>query len=210
MMRSPDTRARTRRRGREAKRQSALRRHQARPSNRGLLYRRRRRHAGSTRRGNLNLHFSPPDGRGHAIRPPGLRCACLPCSTYCSSTPARAKRLAPFSSARLAPSPDGPLTHFTSPRGEKCRLTANVTVSEEEIAANVPAYSIPASVMTTIEGETPAPQSLEIRNSGQGTLNYQIVTDQSWLSVRSTPQAWLWMRPTTSTSPILSTSAFAG
>ena len=31
-----------------------------------------------------------------------------------SSTPARAKRLAPRS--------DGPLTHFTSPRGETCRL----------------------------------------------------------------------------------------
>ncbi len=31
-----------------------------------------------------------------------------------SSTPARAKR--------LAPRPDGPLTHFASPRGEKCRL----------------------------------------------------------------------------------------
>ena len=39
-----------------------------------------------------------------------------------SSTPARAKRLAPFSTARLAPSPDDPLTHFASPRGEKCRL----------------------------------------------------------------------------------------
>ena len=65
----------------------------------------------------------------HAIRPPGLRCACLPCSTYSSSTPACAKRLAPFfsarlapfSSARLAPSPDAPLTHFALPRGEKCR-----------------------------------------------------------------------------------------
>ncbi|MDE0435438.1 MAG: hypothetical protein OXH92_15640, partial [Bryobacterales bacterium] len=31
-----------------------------------------------------------------------------------SSTPARAKQ--------LAPRPDGPLTHFASPRGEKCRL----------------------------------------------------------------------------------------
>ncbi|MDE0166589.1 MAG: hypothetical protein OXL36_15955 [Bryobacterales bacterium] len=31
-----------------------------------------------------------------------------------SSTPARAKR--------LAPRPDDPLTHFASPRGEKCRL----------------------------------------------------------------------------------------
>ena len=39
---------------------------------------------------------------------------------------ARAKRLAPFSSARLAPSPEGPLTHFASPLGEKCRLTARV------------------------------------------------------------------------------------
>ena len=48
------------------------------------------------------------------IRPPGLRCACLPCSTYCSSTPARAKR--------HAPRPDDPLTHFASPRGETCRL----------------------------------------------------------------------------------------
>ena len=52
----------------------------------------------------------------HAIRPPGLRCACLPCSTYCPSTPARDKQ--------LAPRPDGPLTHFASPRGEKCRLMA--------------------------------------------------------------------------------------
>ena len=58
----------------------------------------------------------------HAIRAPGLRCVCLPCSTYGSSTPARVKRLAPFSSARLTPSPDGPLTHFASPLGEKCRL----------------------------------------------------------------------------------------
>ena len=68
--------------------------------------------------------FPPPDGRSTRYEPPGLRCACLPCSTYCSSTPARTKRLAPFSSARLAPSPDGPLTHFASPRGEKCRLEA--------------------------------------------------------------------------------------
>ena len=66
-----------------------------------------------TRKRPPNLHFSPPDGR-NTIRPPGLRSACLPCSTYCSSTPARAKR--------LAPRPDGPLTHFASPRGEKCRL----------------------------------------------------------------------------------------
>ena len=64
-----------------------------------------------------SLHFSPPDGRSTRLRPPGLRCACLPCSAYCSSTPARAKQ--------LAPRPDGPLTHFASPRGEKCRLSVD-------------------------------------------------------------------------------------
>ena len=69
-----------------------------------------------------SLHFLTTRRSKHAIRLPGLRCACLPCSTYCSSTPARAKRLAPFFSTRLAPSLDGPLTHCTSPRGEKCRL----------------------------------------------------------------------------------------
>ena len=74
----------------------------------------------------------------HAIRPPGLRCACLACSTYCSSTPARAKRLAPFSSARLAPSPDGPLTHFASPCGEKGRLAgSNDVAPRDAVEANV-------------------------------------------------------------------------
>ena len=33
---------------------------------------------------------------------------------------------APFSSARLAPRPDGPLTHFASPRGETCRLSGDL------------------------------------------------------------------------------------
>ena len=45
-----------------------------------------------------------------------------------ASTPARAKRLAPFSSARLAPSPDGPLTHFASQRGEKYRPGPRVSM----------------------------------------------------------------------------------
>ena len=62
-------------------------------------------------------------------------------------------------------------------------LTADVTVSTEEIAANTPAFGIPASLITTREGEVPPPQSLEIRNSGRGTLDYQLATDQPWLSV---------------------------
>ena len=59
--------------------------------------------------------FSPPYRRPpsfqwesffHTIRrAPGLRCACLPCSTYCSSTPARAKRLASFRSIAEVQSP---------------------------------------------------------------------------------------------------------
>ena len=62
-------------------------------------------------------------------------------------------------------------------------LTAEVTASESEIAANIPHFGIPVSLITTMEGETPPPQILEIRNSGRGTLDYQIATDQPWISV---------------------------
>ena len=85
-----------------------------------------------TRRSQAKPAFLTTRRSEHTIRPPGLRCARLPCSTYCSSTPVRAKRLAPFSSARLAPRPDGPLTHFASPRGEKWRL--NTTRQQDSVA----------------------------------------------------------------------------
>ena len=62
-------------------------------------------------------------------------------------------------------------------------LTAEMTVSESEIAAKIPHFDIPVSLITTMEDETPPPQTLEIRNSGRGTLDYQIATDQPWLSV---------------------------
>ncbi|MDE0435497.1 MAG: M12 family metallopeptidase [Bryobacterales bacterium] len=62
-------------------------------------------------------------------------------------------------------------------------LTAEMTVSESVIAAKIPHFDIPVSLITTMEGETPPPQILEIRNSGRGTLDYQISTDQPWLSV---------------------------
>ncbi|MDE0167759.1 MAG: hypothetical protein OXH92_13890 [Bryobacterales bacterium] len=42
-----------------------------------------------------------------------------------SSTPARAKR--------LAPRPDGPLTDFASPRGEKCRSVGRIDPNELEV-----------------------------------------------------------------------------
>ena len=62
-------------------------------------------------------------------------------------------------------------------------LTAEVKVSESEISASVPVFGFPASLFTTSEGKTPPPQALEIRNSGGGTLDFQITADQSWLSV---------------------------
>ena len=66
----------------------------------------------------------------------------------------------------------------------KGTLTAEVNVSESSISANVPHFGFPASLLTkTVKGENPPPQALKIRNSGGGTLDYQITTDQSWLSV---------------------------
>ena len=62
-------------------------------------------------------------------------------------------------------------------------LWGDLTVAEAEIAANVPHFGIPASQITTREGEAAPPQILEVRNAGEGMLNYQIATDQPWLSV---------------------------
>ena len=55
------------------------------------------------------------------IGPPLLRCACLPCSPYRSSTPLLPKK---WGAKRPASRTDGPLMHFASTLGEKCRLTA--------------------------------------------------------------------------------------
>ena len=83
-------------------------------------------------------HFAPSDRRSPPRLPRDFRHGLLACISHhptveardtsamtslrllavlnvLSSTPARAKR--------LAPRPDGPLTHFTSPRAEKCRLS---------------------------------------------------------------------------------------
>ena len=54
-----------------------------------------------------------------------------------SSTPARAKR--------RAPRPDGPLTHFASPRGEKCRLNleaAELVMNHNLGKRRVPTFEI--------------------------------------------------------------------
>ena len=60
-----------------------------------------------------SLHFSPHDGRSTRYdRQDFVALACRAQRTV--QVRLRAKR--------LAPRPDGPLTHFPSPRGEKCRL----------------------------------------------------------------------------------------
>ena len=93
--------------------------------------------------------------------------------------------ITPASSPPLQPGPYFIAVHVRTQGVRVGRtLTAEITVSEQEIAAKVPAFGIPASVITTWEGEMPSPQSLEIRNSGQGTLDYQIATAPLWLSVR--------------------------
>ena len=63
------------------------------------------------------------------------------------------------------------------------KLKVDLSVAEAEIAAKVPHFGIPASLITTREGEVPPLHILEVRNAGEGVLNYQIATDQPWLSV---------------------------
>ncbi len=107
-------------------------------------------------------------------------------SQYSSTGPGGNKTITitPASSPPLQPGPYFIAVHVRT-RGVSVRrtLTADVTVAESEIAANIPHFGIPASLITTREGENPPPQILEIRNSGRGTLDYEIATDQPWLSV---------------------------
>ena len=67
-----------------------------------------------------------------------------------------------------------------SPLGE---ITASVTVPDAKIEANVPHFDYPGSLIVTRVGEGAGTQILGIRNAGRGILNYQIATDQPWLSV---------------------------
>ena len=95
--------------------------------------------------------------------------------------------ITPQSSPPLEPGPYFiAITHKVRTAGVRAEgtLTAEVNVSESAISANVPHFGFPASLFTkTVKGETPPPQELEIRNSGEGTLDYRITTDQYWLSV---------------------------
>ena len=60
------------------------------------------------------------------------------------------------------------------------------TLTAELDAPPVPvpeiSISTPAFTFTAEQGMNPPPQTFDIRNSGDGTLNYQIASDQPWLS----------------------------
>ena len=107
-------------------------------------------------------------------------------SQYLSTGPGGNKAIVitPESSPPLEPGPHFIVINVPTV-GVRARgtLTAEVNFSESVISANVPIFGFPASLFTISGGEDPPPQSLEIRNSGGGTLDYQITADQSWLSV---------------------------
>ena len=92
--------------------------------------------------------------------------------------------ITPESSPPLRPGPYFIKVHHRTDTGPAQGTLRDVlTVTEAEIAAKVPHFGIPASLITTREGEDAPPQSLEVRNAGEGMLNYRIATDQPWLSV---------------------------
>lgn len=92
--------------------------------------------------------------------------------------------ITPESSPPLRPGPYFIKVHHRTDTGPaQGTLRGDLTVTEAEIAAHVPHFGIPASLITTREGEAAPPQSLEVRNAGEGMLNYRIATDQPWLSV---------------------------
>ena len=66
--------------------------------------------------------------------PPLLRCACSPCSPYCSSAPVLFKKLG---AERRAPRTDEPLTHLASPRGGKSGLDSVLTKYFDPVAVLV-------------------------------------------------------------------------
>ena len=63
-------------------------------------------------------------------------------------------------------------------------VEGTLTAELDAPAVPVPEISIstPAFTFTAEQGMNPPPQTFDLRNSGDGTLNYQIVTDQPWLS----------------------------
>ena len=104
-------------------------------------------------------------------------------SQYSSETQDRAQSIV------ITPDSSPPLQeglYFINVRGSEFprlgEITASVTVQDAKIEANVPHFDYPVSLIVTRVGEGAGTQILEVRNSGKGTLNYRLSTDQPWLS----------------------------
>ena len=104
-------------------------------------------------------------------------------SQYSSETQDRAQSIV------ITPDSSPPLQeglYFINVRGSELpplgEITASVTVPDAKIEANVPHFDYPVSLIVTRGGEGAGTQILEVRNSGKGTLNYRLSTDQPWLS----------------------------
>ena len=92
--------------------------------------------------------------------------------------------ITPESSPPIRPGPYFIKVHQSTNTGRaQGKLKVNLTVAEAEIAAKAPHFGIPASLIITREGEAAPMQTLEVRNAGEGMLNYKIATDQPWLTV---------------------------
>ena len=61
--------------------------------------------------------------------------------------------------------------------------TITATVEAPDVPVPEISISVPAFTFTAPEGMNPPPQRFDVRNSGDGTLNFEIATDQPWLSV---------------------------
>ena len=60
--------------------------------------------------------------------------------------------------------------------------TITATFEAPDVPVTEISISVPAFTFTAQQGMNPPPQFFDVRNSGDGTLNYQITTDQPWLS----------------------------
>ena len=78
-------------------------------------------------------------------------------------------------------------THFIafalSTTGVEVTATIDAVVEVPEVSPPQIDISVPAFTFTAEQGMNPPPQNFEIRNSDGGTLNYQVETNQTWLSV---------------------------
>lgn len=85
---------------------------------------------------------------------------------------------------RFQPTATGSLTAtLTIASNDPVRPSTTVSLSGQGVTGAAIALSTTSLAFSAQTGTNPAPQTFTVRNSGGGTLNYQISTNQPWLSV---------------------------